>query len=696
MCRSVTCADATTVFNQGTSTKPEAPRFRRLLIANCKLAIFLLVACSLLLGAVSFAAAGAPAGPAAAAGPPAAAPKPPAWAKARAQDDFANASAPVTTWSVTPAQSGVNAIGGQPAATAGPPPALAMPSLLPRVSQQLAGSSAGAGIAAEGGGATVGGAAAGTTQVLETANQYFAVYDKASGAIAKGFPKNLSALFAPVSGCNTATLWNPTVLFDQLAQRWLITAAVSNKQLAVSNSAAPPSSLCVALSQSDDATGTWNVYEYTNPPTASFYFDSPRVALWTDAYSLTYNVWQAGTSSAIFEGVAICGIDRNALLSTSSTSSTLSTVSAPAEVCTRVDHSYDANLIPVSLEGANYPPAGANPLFFETAQGMSGPGTYSNLYLYRAAFDFTAQTVTLDPAVSISVQSYSPIACAPTQNCHPERSEGPAVGSCSAASCAPPPARAGYRVVNQNGGGDYESVVLSMPAAGGLRWWELRAELSGATDSRGSIALYQEGTYPPDVLDGSSPAASSAVNALSQDHMGNLLPGYIDPDDCTSWYLAGTATLAREGGSTGLQPGEPEHAIAGALAPATRIQRFNSKACSDAASITLPVPGSALPRADGREPTAFLWTPGSGHPCRLHPAGRQRAGKERLLRAADLRGGHVSCDARLHSGERGNSVGAADYAVCISQEPPATHVPGLPIRHGSFAERSIPFSGESK
>src|SRR6476661_8534732 len=97
--------------------------------------------------------------------------------------------------------------------------------------------------------------AVGATQYVQWVNTAFAVYDKATGALAPGFPKAGNALWAGFGGvCQNSNDGDPIVQYDKLANRWVMT------QFAVSST---PYTQCIAVSTTSDATGTYNRYAFS-------------------------------------------------------------------------------------------------------------------------------------------------------------------------------------------------------------------------------------------------------------------------------------------------------------------------------------------------------------------------------------------------------------------------------------------------
>ncbi len=95
--------------------------------------------------------------------------------------------------------------------------------------------------------------AIGATQYVQWVNTYFAVFDKHSGALLAG-PMPGNVLWSGFGGgCQSDNDGDPIVLYDKLANRWVM------GQFSV---ATLPYLQCVAVSVTSDATGAWNRYSF--------------------------------------------------------------------------------------------------------------------------------------------------------------------------------------------------------------------------------------------------------------------------------------------------------------------------------------------------------------------------------------------------------------------------------------------------
>ena len=94
--------------------------------------------------------------------------------------------------------------------------------------------------------------AVGDTQFVEITNFDYAVYDKSTGKVVLN-PTDTDTIFQGFGGrCENTSPGDPVVVFDKIANRWLV--SYFNYVSAYA--------LCIAVSTSDDATGSYNRYEY--------------------------------------------------------------------------------------------------------------------------------------------------------------------------------------------------------------------------------------------------------------------------------------------------------------------------------------------------------------------------------------------------------------------------------------------------
>lgn len=106
-------------------------------------------------------------------------------------------------------------------------------------------------------------------------NVAYSVYDKSTGKQTLG-PTYIHSIWTGFGGqCEQYDGGDPVVLYDKLAHRWLV------EQLEYTTSP----QICVAVSATDDATGSYHRYVYSTV----FLDDYPKVGIWPDAYYLSSN-----------------------------------------------------------------------------------------------------------------------------------------------------------------------------------------------------------------------------------------------------------------------------------------------------------------------------------------------------------------------------------------------------------------------
>jgi hypothetical protein len=139
---------------------------------------------------------------------------------------------------------------------------------------------------------------AGPNHYVQTVNSAFEIWDKNGNVLQTA--RAINTLFAGFGGpCQTQNSGDPVVNYDQLADRWVISQFTS----------ASPYEQCMAVSTSPDPTGTYNRYAFLESTTALY--DYPKVGVWPDAYYLTANVYQGGSS---FIYPSFIAMDRTAML----------------------------------------------------------------------------------------------------------------------------------------------------------------------------------------------------------------------------------------------------------------------------------------------------------------------------------------------------------------------------------------------
>lgn len=312
------------------------------------------------------------------------------------------------------------------------------------------------------------------------AGSYFRVYDK-SGAVLLSLP-NLNNLWAEFNATGGG---DPIVLWDQAAERWLVTE--------FTNFFSGANFLLAAVSETSDPLGSWYVYRFQTPE----FPDYPKYGVWHNAYVVTAN--EPG------DNVPVYALQREAMLAGSGD------VSVHRLGIPKFGSGVDFQVAtPIDFDGFNPPPPGS-PAYVVRLYDDAWEGGSDKVELWAVHIDW------LDAANSF-ISGPTELSGAPFET---ELCGG------SFLNCIPQPS--GFRVdalqdiilhrVPYINFGSHESILLhfAVDADGnnraGLRWMELRR-------NGGPWGLFQEGTYAPD--DG----LSRFAGAIAMDYSGNILMAY--------------------------------------------------------------------------------------------------------------------------------------------------------------------------
>ncbi|MDZ4796026.1 MAG: proprotein convertase P-domain-containing protein, partial [Bacteroidota bacterium] len=185
----------------------------------------------------------------------------------------------------------------------------------------------------------------GLNHYVQTVNLCFRVFSKAGVALTA--PTKFSTLFAALGApIGTRDDGDPIVLYDQLADRWLISQFITL--------ANPNNHQVIAISKTGDPTGQYYLYDFMMPNNK--FNDYPHFGVWSDAYYMSDNQFnQAGTA---FLGAGAFAFDRNKMLAGDPTASYIyfdQFAACPSCV----------GQLPTDLDGFVAPPPGMGNLFME-------------------------------------------------------------------------------------------------------------------------------------------------------------------------------------------------------------------------------------------------------------------------------------------------------------------------------------------
>jgi len=389
-------------------------------------------------------------------------------------------------------------------------------------------------------------ASVGATQVVETTNLSYQVFNKSTAASVFG-PAEISSIwsgFGGVCGTSSNSFSDPVVLYDKAANRWLVTILGSSNGFVSGVE-------CIAVSSTSDATGSYHRYSFSFG--TNRLNDYPKFGVWPDAYYASYNMF----SPTLFLGAKVCAYNRSHMLAGLSANAVcFQRIPSPSAI--------DFSFLPSDWDGSTAPPAGGPNFFLELF-------TTTTLHLFKFHVDFaTPSNTTFTGPTTITVNSFTE-PCLPSGTCIPQSGTTQKLDSLGD--------RLMFRLAYRNFG-DHEALVAAHSVKGSstaaaVRWYEIRSPngtpkifqqgtfgISGLAlwmpsigmDKLGNIALGfskssgtthpglgYTGRIPSDPIGSMESAANIVVGAGSQtgnlSRWGDYSSMSIDPgDNCTFWY----------------------------------------------------------------------------------------------------------------------------------------------------------------
>jgi hypothetical protein len=341
--------------------------------------------------------------------------------------------------------------------------------------------------------------AVGPNNVVTMANLHFQIFDKSGNSLFG--PAANNTLWAGFGGdCQTDNAGDPVVLYDQLADRWILTQFTSS---------GPTFFECVAVSQTSDPTGSYFLYAIS---TGNNFPDYPKGGVWPDAYYFSTREFLNGNT---FVGVGAYALDRAQALAGNPNPTIVGFLAPPNPAYVVGD-----GLLPSSLDGQTLPPAGS-PNFYLGSQDDNGPyGAPSDgLTFWKFHYDPNAPgSSTFTMTTTLATQPFNSILglCGGSRACIPQPGTSNKIDHLGYRQ------RPLFRLAYRNFGGHESLVTNQSVSAGagpngevsGVRWWELR-------DPNGSPVIFQEGTYAPGLTDGIHRwMGSMAMNSLGDIALG--------------------------------------------------------------------------------------------------------------------------------------------------------------------------------
>ena len=316
----------------------------------------------------------------------------------------------------------------------------------------------------------------GPNHYIQVVNIGIGIYDKDTGTELVNLPYTTFFQNAPPP-CNNQNRGDVIVLYDQMADRWL----VSDFSLPTGG----PFYECIAISQSGDpVNGGWYFYAFQIQNPYGSWNDYPKLSVWPDAYYMSANMFDP------WSGPQVWAMDRAKMLQ-----------GLPFSAVYFLPGTQYGSLLPSNLRGP-LPPAGS-PAFFASFD-------FPNIFhLWRFHVDWVnPPSSTFTGPINLTVADFSPIW---------EISQ-PGTGQTLDSL--------GDRLMMQlqyRNYGTHEALfvnhTVSSAGVAGVRWYEVR-------DPAGAPLVYQQGTYQPD-------QDSRWMGSIAADQDGNIALGYSVSSDQT-------------------------------------------------------------------------------------------------------------------------------------------------------------------
>ena len=337
--------------------------------------------------------------------------------------------------------------------------------------------------------------------------------------------------------CETSNDGDPIVLYDHLADRWMIS------QFALPNFPNGPYYQCIAVSQTGDPTGAWYRYEFLASDTKMN--DYPHFGVWPDGYYMTVNQFTNGSS---WGGAGVFAFERDKML----TGQTARMVYFDLYST----NSGFGGMLPSDLDG-DPPPAGTPNYFVEVddSSWLGDPNDTMRIWEFHVDWNNTANStfgVNGQPNYTLAVDNFTPIGFS-----IPQPGTGQKLDNLGD--------RLMYRLQFRDFGSYFTLVTNHTVDAGGVagvRWYELHKPVSGAWN------IYQQGTYAGDSADGIHRWMASAA----LDSAGNLAIGYSASNSSVYPSIRYTGRLA--GDPLGMLPQGEAEIIAGSGAQTSSYGRW--------------------------------------------------------------------------------------------------------------------------
>ncbi len=334
---------------------------------------------------------------------------------------------------------------------------------------------------------------------MVNATQY-QIFNKTGTSLAG--PLTLGNLW-PVGNVCRSNTGDPIVVYDHLADRWLLT------QFAF------PSHMCMAVSQSaNPVAGTWFTYTFD---VGSQLPDYPKIGVWPDGYYM---------SSFEDPNLGVYAFNRTAMLAGGAASFVKTTIPALGTSTVR-----STRILPADLDGAA-PPVGTPNYFVRTVDSQQDPANpVDRIEVFAATPNFVAGTLAFPKIATLAPNPFEVMTCnrngQGVRDCIPQPGTVDTVDALSNR----PMMQVRFRnfgshqsmVFNQTI--DVEPLIVGFNAVrevAGLRWYELRKQPVG------NWTIFQQGNYLPQnrAITAENQLLHRWMGSSAMDGAGNIATAY--------------------------------------------------------------------------------------------------------------------------------------------------------------------------
>ena len=340
--------------------------------------------------------------------------------------------------------------------------------------------------------------AVGPNHVVQMINLVHSVYNKAGTRLTG--PLKFSAI---ATGSGATNSGDPFVLYDQLADRWLL------MQFSNVFSSAGADRLIFCISQTNDPTGAYNIFSFNTPSGVGP--DYPHVAIWPNAYLITTHEFNSPAGNT-YLGQGFYAIDRKKMLQGPGTVNMIRFVD-PA----------GGGYLPASMDGYKTPEPSSLPMFWTWDSDETGAPN-DRLIMRTASLNFNTPALsTLSPVTIYPTSAFdgsSPISRSAIEQ------PGTSIGLDAIAD------RMMSRIIYRRFDND-ESIVFNYTVnvsgitgssafnyQAAVRWGEMKRTTPAA-----AWTINQQATYSPDA--GNGPLGYNRwMGSIGIDQKGGIAIGY--------------------------------------------------------------------------------------------------------------------------------------------------------------------------